>query len=178
MKKYSRIVAVLCVLGFTSSPAMATGFSIVGGINDNMTSVSTGVAGVATADISGGLGYSAGFLVNFGMANHGFETGLIYEAIKTKTSVTLLGVTSATESTDGYLHIPVLYRFGGMMWSFGVGGFYEIATSSGGSSNYGLEAGPRVSFSKLFIDARYDFGLKDNSGVKTKGVVALVGIHL
>ena len=161
MKKH---LLILVALMLASSNAFAMGhFSLVGGIdyNLNSTSVNTGF-GVATA--KGGLGFGGGALIGLGV----FEIGALY--LSKPTTVTFAGLDTTTSSAG--IEIPVMYRFGGLT-SFGIGGFYDIATSSGGTSNYGITAGPRLGMaSGLFLDLRFDYGLKTGN---SKDLLALVG---
>ena len=157
MKKHFSVVALL-VLVFASSNAMAMiGFSVVGGAGVGLNSSSgTFGGGLITANIKSGIGYGGGVLFNLGLGVNSLEFGAIY--MGTKTTATLNGV--ATDTTVNILSIPALVRFGGM-WSLGVGGYYDLAMTSGNTSDYGVTAGPRLSLpGGLFFEARYKYGLK------------------
>jgi hypothetical protein len=162
MKKYFLLLVSLIAL---SADAFAEGrFSIVGGVNYGLDSTSTpdGIGGTIT--VKSGMGFGGGLLMNL----HPVEIGAIY-ASKTYTAE-FLGTSTSTSVTG--IHIPVMYRFRGLT-SFGVGGFYDIPITSGGTSNYGLTAGPRFGMTNgFFVDLRFNYGLKTGN---SKDVLALVG---
>jgi hypothetical protein len=66
-----------------------------------------------------------------------------------------------------------MYRFGHST-SFGIGGFYELALTSGYSALYGLTAGPRFGGTSggMFFDLRFNYGLQSGN---SKDVLGLIG---
>lgn len=162
MKNYLYLVLVLILAG---SNAHAARFSLLGGIDYNMTTSSTATI-VGTIDIKGGLGYGGGLLIDLGK----IETGAIF----TSRAIQSTFASVTTSITTKGIEIPLMYRFGGLT-SFGLGGFYALSLESGGGSNYGLTAGPRFAMTNgFYLDLRFDYGLKTGN---TKDVLAMVGYY-
>ncbi len=157
MKNYLLIILGLMLMG--SSANANSRFSIVGGINYGLESISSSLI-----TVEGGLGFGGGVLIGLGSV----ELGALYLS-KTYNSE-ILGVKLSTSAQS--IHIPVLYRFGSLT-SFGVGGFYELGMCTGGGSNYGLSAGPRFAMTNgFFLDLRFNYGLATGN---SKDALALVG---
>ncbi len=163
MKKYW---IVLLSLMFVAPSAFAnTKFSLVGGINYGMDSVSASASiGSITisSSVKGGLGFGGGLLVQMGAV----EIGGIFLS---RTYTTTINSVS-TSSSDTGVEIPVMARIGGGAATFGIGGFYD----AGSSSDYGLTAGPRFGGNNggIFFDARFNYGLKSGN---SKNVLAMLG---
>jgi len=147
------LLTALSLLTVTVASPSAHAFSIVAGVNQNFNSVSGKIMGVDTKE-KGGTGFDVGLLWNFSK----IEIGAIY--VSTKTTATVSG-TDVSGSTNA-LSIPVVYQLGNRNFTFNIGGFYDVAISSDADSDYGVVAGPRFYFGKLFVDARFAYGLKSN----------------
>ena len=164
MNKFLLIIALML-----ASPSAFAGFSIVGGVDYSLDS--TSVLGIET--IKGGLGFGGGLLYNFSA----IEIGALY--MSKKTSITYSSPLFGTDSSTSYggVEIPVMVRMGGLLTNFGIGGFYDLPISTGGSSNYGLTAGPHIGFpGGLFFDVRFNYGLKSLPVTgSTKDLLAMIG---
>ena len=115
---------------------------------------------------TGNVGYAVGPTLTAGP--------LEVSALYTHYSVSFSNVTA----TSKYLDIPVLYRMGVGLANVGVGGFYGIPLDTGNSGNYGLVASTQVNLlGKLFLDGRYNLGLKNSSGSKLSSAALLVGFN-
>jgi hypothetical protein len=149
----------------------------------------------ATVDIGGGptpldgkLSYGGGLLLGKRLSPYwGLETGAVFlsRTYSATVSATIAGetFTSSADLSLKSLYIPVGPRiFLGRIFSLEAGGFYDIALSSGASSNYGVQGGARIAIpvgqtSSMFVEGRYDMGLKDFSGNKQSDkVLVLVGL--
>lgn len=160
MKKYLLVAAMVM---FMSSASFASRFSLVGAINYGLDSTSINT-GSGAASFKGGLGFGGGLLMELGPV----ELGGLY--LSKKYTTEFMGV--STSSSVSGIHIPVLYRFGGLT-SFGLGGFYDLSLESGGSSNFGITAGPRFSMTNgFFFDLNFNYGLKTGN---SKDLLALIG---
>ena len=124
-------------------------------------------------EVSGGIGFSVGPSVGLGP----IEASLLYSSYKT--TATILTVESSNTSKS--LDIPVLYRFGAGPVGIGLGGFYSLSMESGSTSddnNYGLVGSARVTIpGGLFVDGRFNLGLKDSSGSKVSAAAVLLGFN-
>lgn len=160
MKKYW--VTFLSLMLMAPSAIAGARFSLVGGVNYGLDSASASVGGV-TATVESGIGYGGGLLVGIGA----LELGGIFLSRNYTTAITGLPETTSSISV---VEIPVMARIGGGAATFGIGGFYDVATTS----NYGLTAGPRFGGNNggLFIDLRFNYGLKTGN---SKDALALVG---
>ncbi|MBS1958211.1 MAG: outer membrane beta-barrel protein [Bdellovibrionales bacterium] len=168
MKKLSRFVAVLGLFSLVATEAHASGMSLVGGLNYGLNKFSN-----AAGEVKGGLGFGGGILLDMGIGGNGFEVGALY--LSRKFNTTVLGV--ETSSSNGYIEIPAMIRFG-TLTTFGVGAFYDIPMDSGYNSDFGLTAGVRLALGpKIFADARFNYGLKDNSG-HSQNALLLLGLKL
>ncbi len=160
MKKSSLFTVLIMVVLFGMNPVKAQAgaqLSVVGAASLGLVDTSIDV-GFGPTGVKGGLGFGGGLIAGFGAMGSGLEIGGLY--LSRKTTTTLLGVETSTSTA--FLHIPVMYRMGSN-FSFGLGGFYDIGLSSGSGSAYGLTAGPRIKFSKLFVDARFNLDLKNTT---------------
>ncbi len=170
LKRIVLAIILICATALTSHAVVK--FGIAGVVDYGLTSASADILGI-TVETSGGLGFGGGILAKFGMGPAGFELGALF--ISQTASSTADGVALASTSSS-ILHFPVVYHLGlGKSFSLGIGGYFALALEGGGT-DYGLKAGPRISFGKFFIDATYNFGLKDNSGVKNSEIIGLLGI--
>ncbi len=165
------IAFLVCATSSTSHAVVK--FGVAGVIDYGLNSATTDVLGV-TIESTGGLGFGGGILAKFGMGPAGFELGALF--ISQTENSTANGVALPSTSSPIF-HFPAVYHFGlGKSFSLGIGGYFALALAEGGDSDYGLKAGPRISFGKFFVDATYNYGLKDNSGVKNSELIGLLGI--
>jgi hypothetical protein len=167
MKKSLLVVAAITA-AFASSNAFALpGFKvgIMAGPNLHMPTVPA----LSGLEVSGGLGYAVGPSIGIGP----LELSALYTSLSTKATASEL---SSTESST-FLSLPALMRFGAGPLSLGLGGFYSLSLEEGGGSNYGATGSVRITVPVLgaFVDARYDLGLKEESGVKSSSAAVLLG---
>lgn len=151
--------SVLAIMGFV--------FVALNPLNSRAGSLSvTGALNYGLYD-SGALGFGAGVTNLFGIGQNGIEVGAIYLSRGYESG----GVSARA----GFIHAPVMFRFGGMT-SFGVGGFYDFGISSTANSSYGLTAGPRFTLpGGLFFDGRFNYNLDLDDANE---LLLLVGISI
>jgi hypothetical protein len=132
----------------------------------------------AGSTISGGTGLSAGASLGLGR----LEVSALYSQMKTKYA----SGGGPSSLTENYLEIPVLLRMGVGPIGLGLGGFYSMFLSSiggdindSGSPNYGATASVRLTIPviDIFVDGRYNLGLKEDGGVKISTLGAYVGFN-
>ena len=162
-------LAAICIsTSAFAIPGIEAGL-MVGGMRTILNTPDLGSA----ASVSGGTGVSAGATAGVGP----LEISALYSQYKMHSQVLGLGV----DAQSNYLDLPVLLRIGAGPASIGLGGFYSVRLSSDdqatNNSNYGATASVRISIptSNLFIDGRYQLGLKDVSGTKTSGLALYLG---
>ena len=134
---------------------------------------------IGTISTKPALGFGGGLVVDFPSGNNAFELGAIYTQRSLKTTDSS-GLIPSITTTVKSVHIPVTYMLGlGKSFALGLGGFYGLSLESGGGSDYGVAGGLRIKGSGnggFFFDAKYNMGLKDNAGFKSKEVYGLIGI--
>ncbi len=174
------LLAVVALAATLSAPnAFAVpGFSlgVMGGASMSAPKVSDPTQW-AGSTISGGTGLSAGASLGLGR----LEVSALYSQMKTSTASG--GVSGSL--TENYLEIPVLLRMGVGPIGLGLGGFYSMFLSSNGdindsgSPNYGASASVRLTIPviDIFVDGRYNLGLKEDGGVKISTLGAYVGFN-
>jgi hypothetical protein len=171
MKNFSAFIALVVAL-FSINHAHAipgVGFGIMAGPNMTFPSVDL----PAGASVTGTIGYSVGPTVGLGP----IELSALYSSYGTKISILGLEETTSAKSLD----IPVLYRLGLGTIGVGIGGFYSLSLESGSTSddnNYGAVGSVRVGIPgiKLFVDGRFNLGLKDNDG-KISNAQLMIGYN-
>jgi hypothetical protein len=173
--------ALLAGLGSSPCAHAVGGFSLFGaGVLPK--TVDIGDSGSGDTRITGKLGFGAGFLAETWIARRlGIEAGAAY--LDRKYGRTVGGVDSGTTASSDSILMPAGLRWhAGRHLSLELGGFYDHSLESGGSDNYGVQGGLRISLplghaNSLFAEGRYDLGLKDFGGTKESDVLfALVGI--
>lgn len=118
--------------------------------------------------LKGALGFGGGLSRVYGIGSNGLEFSAIY--------VSRAIDVNGTTSRSGFMHAPVLFRFGGKT-SIGVGGFYNIGFGDA-SDNYGLAGSARIALApKFFVDGRFNFDLK-NTAPRLNEILFLVGVTL
>jgi hypothetical protein len=161
-------IALLALLAPTAHAIPGVSVGIMGGGNLTLPSATM----PAGTELTGTLGYSVGPSVGIGP----LEVSMLYSSYGSK--VTALGLSQTT--TSNFLDIPALYRIGAGPLAVGIGGFYSICLESGCTSsnnNYGATASVRASIPVvgLFVDGRFNLGLKDTNGSKSSALALLVG---
>ena len=170
MKKSFFAVAIVTAAISASAAQAAPGFKVglMGGANYAMPKPSTGLT--EKFGLSGGLSLGVGPL----------EVSALYSQYKIEAA--------GISITTNYLDVPVLFRMGAGPLSLGLGGFYSTfldgSTSVGatvnGTANYGATGSLRVTVPVvgLFIDGRYNLGLKDDNGDKLSSAALYLGWNI
>lgn len=192
MRKFLKLGGVF-YLGFlfSSSAHALISFGLKGGINLNTYSAKQG--GTALNDYTYGLGYMGGLSMETGLGpiSVGLDALFAKRNIAIKSTVPSVGGGKVELTT---LHIPVLAKFSLMpLMNLQAGGYYshpldkiKVSNASGttssksdGKSDYGIVAGLGVSLAILSIEARYNFGLKNQSddpkNSKSRAIDILLG---
>lgn len=132
----------------------------------------------------GKLGYGAGGLLGVQFSSFwGIEAGAIYLQRNYNQTGEFLGIPFTLNVNTQALHLPVGIRIHlGSFLSLEGGGYYDLSQTSDSGSNYGAQAGVRLSIPvmknlDLFAEARHNKGFKDYGGHKVSDLaLALVGI--
>jgi hypothetical protein len=132
-------------------------------------------ASMPTGVLDGGIGLSVGATGGVGP----LEASLLYTQYK----LSIPG----NDITGNYLDIPVLYRMSLGPVGLGIGGFYSmflsrsstVVLTGDGESNYGATASLRFTIPVvgLFLDGRYNLGLKDSNGSKASSAAFYLGFN-
>ena len=83
------------------------------------------------------------------------------------------------DSTDFSIRVPAFYRFGTGAFRPGLGAFVDYSLteiSEVSQLDWGLVASLQIHFAKvLFVDARYELGLADLNGAKSRNMMFALG---
>lgn len=164
LMRLSFVLAAMASPLIAMSPAQAAMMgmirpSLVGGINDML------------SPSSGGLGYTGGLDIGFGLGM----------AVDLTVGGEYLSRAFTGFSNLNYVHIPgILFFHLAPMFSVGAGGFYDVALTSGAPTNYGVTGALRIhlGMTPFFVEGRYNYGLDTtDAGSNTGEIQALLGFH-
>jgi hypothetical protein len=179
MMKLVKVLGLIAMISVvTSQSAMAGGsFSVFGaGV------LPKSIGDSATFQLTGKFGFGGGAIGELMLSPRaGLEAGAIY--LQRKYGATFLGVESTSTTSFSSIHIPVGLRLhANRVVSLQLGGFYDYSLETDGDANFGVQGGLRLSApvsgsTALFVEGRYNMGLKEISGEKISDL-ALVMVGL
>lgn len=149
---------VLAGAGASKAHAGSVQFALFGGMDDGL-------------ETGGGLGYDVGVGLMFRLAPmFHFEVDGMY-----------LSRAFTGFSNINYIEIPALLRFHLIpLLDVGVGGFYDIAVTSGAPKDYGLTFAVKVKppTFPVFIEGRFNLGLDSTDySPATSEIIANIGLE-
>jgi hypothetical protein len=132
----------------------------------------------------GKLGFGGGALFGTRFSPYwGIEAGTIFLQRNYTESGEFVGIPFSVDVVSQAVHFPLGLRiYLGSLLSLQAGGFYDSSLESDTGSNYGVQAGVRLSLPltqsiAFFAEGRHHQGLKDQGGIKVSDLAfALVGI--
>jgi hypothetical protein len=169
-------MSALCLVWTAKKSEASTKLILLGGLNDTLSpSENTGTSFTGGVDLSFGLGMVANLTIGGEYLSRNYTVS---------TSVTVAGETVSASGTAGVtlLHVPVILSFNlSHFLSLGVGGFYDVAISSGAPSNEGLTGDLKLHLgaTPFFIEGRYNYGLDSQAadwGGNTSEVQGFLGL--
>ena len=182
MKKLKKILVLAGLMvvasGVSSTSHASVKFSVFGsGVYPQ--TVSGDILGVSS-EFKGKLGFGGGAALEVMLGQKvGLEFGGTY--MIRKIDFTALGATTELERKAVYIPAGLRIHLS-RAFSIQLGGFYDLNLESADDPYYGLQGGVRVDIplggtTSLFVDARYNYSLKEVSGFKFNDLVlASVGI--